>query len=77
MRKKDKPLTTIMHIVHLTPEEFDRVHYLRFRHPLPAIQRRMEIILLAAKSSMSYRQIAELGKPIFDSSRLIFRAMNL
>ena len=53
---------TIMHIVHLTPEEFARVHYLRFHHPLPAIQRRMEIILLAAKSSMSYRQIAELVK---------------
>jgi transposase len=37
-----------MHSVHPTPEQFGELRHLRFRHPCPAVQRRAEVILLAA-----------------------------
>jgi transposase len=46
-----------MHIVHPTPEQVDELHSMRFHHPCPAVQRRAEIILLAAHF-IAYGKIA-------------------
>jgi transposase len=46
-----------MHIVNPTPEQMDELQSMRFRHPCPAIQRRAEIVLLAAHY-IAYGKIA-------------------
>ena len=48
-----------MHIVHPTPEQVDELHYMRFHHPCPAVQRRAEAVLLAAHF-VAYGKIAKI-----------------
>lgn len=48
-----------MHTVHPTPEQVGELQSIRFRHPCPAIQRRAEIVLLAA-NHVAYGKIAEV-----------------
>ena len=47
-----------MHTVHPTPEQVAELQHIRFRHPCPAVQRRAEVILLAAHR-FRYTAIAE------------------
>jgi len=48
-----------MHTVHPTPEEVVELQDMRFRHPSPAVQRRAEVILLAAHR-FQYKDIADV-----------------
>ena len=48
-----------MHIVHPTPEQVDALQSMRFHHPCPAVQRRAEVVLLAAHR-VAYGKIAEI-----------------
>lgn len=46
-----------MHTVNPTPEQVDELQHMRFHHPCPAIQRRAEIVLLAAHN-VAYGKIS-------------------
>lgn len=48
-----------MHIVHPTPEQVDDLHSMRFHHPCPSVQRRAEVVLLAAHF-VAYGKIAKI-----------------
>lgn len=48
-----------MHTVHPTPEQVAELHYMRFHHPCPAVQRRAEIVLLTIHH-LAYGKIAKI-----------------
>lgn len=48
-----------MHTVQPSPEQVTELQYMRFRHPCPAVQRRVETILLAA-SGLPHMLIASI-----------------